>query len=130
MDLEKYFAEMKGYGILATADAAGNVNVAIYARPHTFPDGSIAFIMTERLTHQNLQSNPSAAYMFIEQGSGYKGVRLYLTKLREEKNSELLFKLRRREYSTEDANKNLYLVFFKVNRVLPLIGDKDLTEEE
>ncbi len=128
MNLEKYFDDVKGYGILATADAAGNVNVAVYARPHILPDGSIAFIMTERLTHQNLQSNPSAAYMFIEQGPGYKGLRLYLTKLREEKNGELLFKLRRREYNSEDANQNLYLVFFKVTKVLPLIGDKELTE--
>lgn len=39
-----------------------------------------------RFTHHNLQSNPHAAYLFVEEGHGYKGKRLYLTKIEEEEN--------------------------------------------
>jgi len=30
--------------------------------------------------------NPHAAYLFVEEGHGYKGKRLYLTKIKEEEN--------------------------------------------
>jgi hypothetical protein len=33
MSLKDYFDNAKGYGVLATADAAGKVNTAIYSRP-------------------------------------------------------------------------------------------------
>jgi hypothetical protein len=78
--------------------------------------------MAEHLSHQNLQSNPHAAYLFIEKGEGYKGVRLHLTKQKEEKNSELLFSLRRKKCEEEEKEKNLYLVFFTVEKIRPLVG--------
>ena len=123
MDLKHYFENTEGTGVIATADSGGSVDVAIYARPHVMDDGSIAFIMAERLIHQNLQLNPHAAYLFMEKTAGYKGVRLYLTKIREEKNSDLLFAIRRKSYDAAEAGKNLYLVFFTVDKVLPLVGD-------
>ena len=87
MDLKKYFENTKGLGVLATADSDGIVNVAVYARPH-FLDGNDgntpAFIMNERLSYANVQANPHAAYLFKEEGDGYVGKRLTLTKIREE----------------------------------------------
>jgi hypothetical protein len=76
MDLREYFENVKGHGVLATADAEGKVDAAIYGKPHFMDDGSIAFIMADRLTHANLQSNNHAAYLFKEKGKGYKGIRL------------------------------------------------------
>lgn len=124
MDLNKYFEDVKGRGILATADAGGKVDLAVYAKPHLMEDGTIAFIMADRLTHHNLMSNPSAAYMYMEEGKGYKGVRLFIRKLREEENTELLESLRRRKYAAEkdQEEKSRFLVFFQVEKVLPLIG--------
>ena len=29
-------------------------------------DGTLAFIMRDRLTHQNITENPHAAYLFVE----------------------------------------------------------------
>lgn len=84
MDLKEYFENTKGIGILGTADDAGKVDAAVYARPTILEDGSLAFIMRDRLTHHNLQSNSHATYLFVENGPGYKGKRLYLTKVREE----------------------------------------------
>jgi hypothetical protein len=34
MNLKDYFENAKGLGVLATADADGKVNWAVYARPH------------------------------------------------------------------------------------------------
>ena len=81
MTIKDYFNSTKGKGILSTADSSGNVNSAVYGRPHFMEDGTLAFIMRDRLTHHNLTSNPSAVYLFIEEVNGYKGKRLYLTKL-------------------------------------------------
>jgi hypothetical protein len=124
MDLKAYFDQTTGQGVLATADADGQVNLAVFARPHVMDDNSVAFIMPGRLTHANLQSNPKAAYIFLETGSGYKGKRLYLTKIREEQDTDLLYSLRRRAYPAEQekAEGPHFLVFFAVDKILPAIG--------
>ena len=124
MELKEYFENTNGTGVLATADSEGKVDAAIYSRPHFFEDGSVAFVMRERLTHHNIQSNPHAAYLFIEEGPGYRGKRLFLTMIREEKDSELADKLNRHSLSPEEdkAKGPKFLVVFKVDKVLPLIG--------
>jgi hypothetical protein len=124
MDLKTYFEDTKGVGILSTADKDGHVDAAVYSRPHFMEDGTIALIMNDRLTHHNLTSNPHAAYLFMEEGPGYKGKRLFLTKVREEEDTELLYTLKRRTYPSEaEANKSTrYLVFFEITKELPLIG--------
>ena len=110
MDLKDYFETTKGFGILATADGDGKVDAAVYARPHFMEDGTIAMIMRDRLTHLNLQSNFHAAYLYHEDGTGYKGKRLFLTKIREEKDTDLLKSLRRRQYLDEKEEAK-FLVF-------------------
>lgn len=123
MDLEDYFDKAKGTGVIATADKEGRVDMAIYAKPHFMDKETIAFIMADRLTHHNLQSNTHAAYLFREEGPGYKGTRLFLTKLREEQDTELLYSLRSKRYSSDkEEGKPRFLVFFKVDKVLPLVG--------
>ena len=124
MKLREYFESVNGRGVLATADGAGKVDAAIYATPHFIDDETIAFIMRDRLTHSNLQSNPHAAYLFIETSQKFAGKRLFLTKTREEQDSELLYSLRRKKYS-DDQNEPKFLVFFHVDEVLPLIGSED-----
>ena len=123
MDLQDYFSKAKGMGVLATADKEGNVDLAIYAKPHVMDRETVAFIMADRLTHHNLQSNDHAAYLFKEEGPGYKGTRLFLTKLREEQDTELLYAIRSKRYASEkEEGKPRFLVFFKVDKVLPLVG--------
>ncbi len=122
MTLKEYFESVKGRGVLATADADGKVDAAIYATPHFIEDETIAFIMRDRLTHHNLESNSHAAYLFMESGGGFAGKRLFLTKTREEQDSELLHSIRRKEYSGDEKEPK-FLVFFQIDKVLPLIGD-------
>ena len=122
MKLDEYFDLKKGVGVLSTADGEGKVDAAIYARPHFMDDGTLAFIMRDRLSHHNLQSNPHATYLFKEESSGYKGKRLFLTRVREEQNTELLDSLRRRK-SDYGNGEDRFLVFFKLDKTLPLVGD-------
>ena len=121
MELKEYFENTEGNAILSTADGNGQVDAAIYSRPHFMEDGTIALIMRDRLTHHNLQSNPHACYMFIEKGTGYKGKRFFLTKVREEQDTELLQSLRRRQY-IDEKDEAKFLVFFNITKELPLVG--------
>lgn len=121
MSLKEYFENHKGTGILATANAAGQVDAAVYSRPHFMEDGTLAFIMRDRLTHANLQSNPHATFLFMENVPGYHGKRLFLKKVREEQNPELIRQIRRRKY-TDDNEEPKFLVYFRLEKELPLIG--------
>jgi hypothetical protein len=85
MGLRGYSENTSGAGVLATADGDGRVDAAVYSRPHIREDGTAAFIMNDRLTHANLEGNPHAACLFIEEGGGYRGVRLFFTKVRKRK---------------------------------------------
>ena len=106
MNLSEYFEQIKGRGVLATAGAAGKVNAAVYARPYFMDGDTVVFIMAERLTHENLQSNPWATYLFMEEGEGYKGKRLYLKKVREEQNDQLISEICRKcDYSHYEPHK-------------------------
>lgn len=128
MKLNEYFEATKGRGVIATADSTGQLTAAVYARPHFFDESTIAFIMADRLTHKNLQSNPQAVYLFMEEGEGYEGKRLYITKTGEEKNSPEIEQIRRKESCPVDEEymqQNRFLVHFKIDKVLPLIGDKE-----
>lgn len=128
MTLSEYFETVKGRGMLATADSKGNVDVAVYSRPHFIDENTIAYIMRDRLTHENLQSNPHAAFLFMESGEQYVGKRLYLTKIKEETDPEAIKKIQwRKTYKDPDDEQNAkrFLIYFKIDRVLPLIGDKE-----
>jgi hypothetical protein len=64
--------------------------------------------------------------MFIERDQGYVGKRLYLTQTREEINSSVVEQFRKKQPEIYPANddSNKYLVFFHVDQVWPLIGDR------
>jgi len=127
MKLSEYFEKTKGRGVIATSDSKGKVGIAVYGRPHFINEKTIAFIMADRLMHKNLQSNPHAAYLFMESKERYVGKRLYLIKIKEEKDSALSDNIRRKESCpayTVYKDKGKYLVYFRIDKVLPLIGDK------
>ena len=125
MKLSKYFEQVKGIGVLATADARGKVNVAIYARPHFLDehdDSTCAFIMSDRASHDNVKANPHAAYLFVEEREDYVGKRLTLTMVREETDVETIQSIRRRSVPPVSEEGSKYLVYFRIDGVRPLIG--------
>jgi len=128
MNLSEYFENTKGRGVIATADSKGKVGMAVYGRPHFINEKTLAFIMADRLMHKNLTLNPHASYLFMESKERYVGKRLYLTKIKEEKNPALINKIRRKESNPAymvNKERIRYLVYFKINKVLPLIGEKN-----
>ena len=127
MRLSEYFEKKKGKGVIAASDSEGKIGMAVFARPHFIDEKTVAFIMADRLIHKNLESNSHAAYLFMELGERYVGKRLDLTKVKEEKDSELIDQIRRRESCPVDEGYKKgtrFLVYFKIDKVLPLIGSK------
>jgi hypothetical protein len=124
MSLAEYFENAKGVGVLGTADSEGNVDLAIYARPHVQDDENVAFIMGDHLSHDNIRTNPHAAYLFVEEGQGYKGLRLYLTRTGEETDPQKIEAVRRPGRKGMDyGGVQKFLVHFKVERTRRLVGD-------
>jgi hypothetical protein len=125
MKLKQYLENTEGKIILSSANAAGMVTSAIYSKPHVFDDGTIVFVMRKRLTHENLKSNPYASVMFIEKGQGYEGIRLFIKKIKEDTDDALIESMKRRHLSPEEdkAKGPKFLTHFRVERILPLIGD-------
>lgn len=125
MKLSEYFDKADGFGVLSTTGESGRVDAAVYGRPHFIDEQTIAFIAADKLTHANLQVNPHAVYLFKEAGH-YKGRRLYITKLREEKDSPLIDEIRRKKYPEVEGkykSGSKFLIYFHVDNELPLIGD-------
>jgi len=123
MALKEYFDSVKGLGVLSTADSDGKVNSAIYARPHVMEDGTLAFIMRDRLTFKNIQANVHASYLFKEDSAGYKGKRLSLTRVKIQDDSALIESLSRRDSNSKgDSAEPKFLVFFKLEGERPLVG--------
>lgn len=124
MKLDKYFQNTSGVGILASSNKNGEVDAAIFATPHVMEDGQIAFIMRDRLTHKNLQSNPFAVYLFMENGGFYKGTRLFLKKIREDNDPKLIESMSRRHLPPDEdkARGAKFIVYFEITKTLPLVG--------
>ena len=100
MMLNEYFEKTQGRCVLATASATGAVDAAVYSRPHVIDEETVAFIMLDRLSHENLKSNPHAAFLFMEAGEKFVGKRLFLTKTREEEDQEVIEQFRRKKGTT------------------------------
>ncbi|HUU16938.1 MAG TPA: pyridoxamine 5'-phosphate oxidase family protein [Sedimentisphaerales bacterium] len=125
MNLPDYFENVKGIGVLATSDSDGNVDIAIYSRPYIIDEKTIAFSMLERLSYANVQSNPKAAYLFVEEGEGYAGTRLYLTKTGEEKDPQRIKEIKQQHSKTHSSDETpKHLVYLTVDKIRPLVGDK------
>jgi hypothetical protein len=124
MNLNTYFENIKGTGILATCDSDGNVDAAIYARPYVIDEQTIAFSMMERLSYLNIKSNPKACYMFIEKTEGFRGFRIYLTMTGEETDEEKIKEIKKMHSVNYQPDERRHLVYFRVENTWPLVGDK------
>jgi len=125
MKLSNYFDKVKGFGTLSTADSKGNVNASAISKPFVVDEDTVAFVMTGNLTHKNLQSNPHAAYFFIEKSEKYDGVRLHLTKIKESRDMAVIEEIRKKRYpifSTTYSQESKFAGYFKVDNVLPLVA--------
>ncbi|MCA1765002.1 MAG: pyridoxamine 5'-phosphate oxidase family protein [Desulfobulbaceae bacterium] len=125
MNLKDYFRETGGRGVFSSAGTDGRVTSAIYSSPHVMDDDRLAFILREHLTYANLQENPYAVYLFMEGRNQLDGVRLYLKKSGEDNDHGLLASMTRRHLTPEEdkAKGPKHIVYFEVEKILPLVGD-------
>lgn len=125
MTLKDYFESRSGTCILSSAGRSGKVTSAIYSALRVMEDGNVCFIMRERLTYRNILENPHAACIFIGHGADYQGIRLFLTKVCEDNDPDQIARMTRRHLSPEEdkAKGTKHLVIFRVDKILPLIGD-------
>lgn len=125
-DWARYFDEHRGTGVLATANREGTVNAAIFTRPVVVDEKTLAWVMAPRRSYTNLQENPQATFLFLEDGQGYGGVRLYLRKVTEERDPLVVGEFRQRNYpETYEKYKGqpLVVVSFELLEERPLVGD-------
>jgi hypothetical protein len=82
--------------------------------------------MRERLTYLNVQSNPYAAYLFVEGGTGYSGIRLYLKRIKEDNDPDMIARMTRSGLSPQEdkAKGPKHLVHFRIEKILQLIGSE------
>jgi len=87
--------------------------------------------MRQRLTYQNLRSNPYASYLFRERGPGYSGIRLHLKKINEETESPLISEITRKSLTPEEdrAKGPKYPVHFSIEKKFPRIGSGEQKDE-
>ena len=123
MDLAKLFEE-QGFGVMATADLSGNVNTAIYARPHVIDATTLVWGMTDGRTFHNIAVNPRASFLFRSSGPGFNGVRLYLELLRTEEEGAMLTRIRQNTDQVVGQGTGravTHAAWFRVVEVRPLI---------
>lgn len=126
-NLQEYFGKASGTGVLATADSAGRVDAAVYSKPFIPDDEHVAFIMSETRSYDNIESNPFAVYIYTESAEENRGKRLYLKKTKEEKDKKQIDDIMKKLYPPGEQKYQAQaksLVFFKVDDIRPLHGDK------
>ncbi|HRD16376.1 MAG TPA: pyridoxamine 5'-phosphate oxidase family protein, partial [Methanothrix soehngenii] len=79
--LMEYFNRQPRLGILGTASKDGIVDVAVMGSLQMIDEKTITAAFARGRTFANLQENPNAVYMIMNQGSeilDWKGIRVYL----------------------------------------------------
>lgn len=123
MNLDEIFNSY-GIGVMATAGADGQVNTAVYARPHLIDNDTAVWGMTEGRTFRNISQNPHASYLFREDRPGFRGIRLHLELLRSEETGEMLDKIRletSRIVGPDAGNHVTHAVWFRITERRALI---------
>jgi len=113
-----------GRGVIATSDSSGNVNTAVYAKPHIVDENTVAWGMTEGRTWACVKENPHAAYLYMNPGPGYSGVRLKLSLKEFRESGDMLETVKKHTaeiVSPAAAEAVKHVAYFEVEEVRPLI---------
>lgn len=125
--LMDYFNKSPRIGTLSTADAAGNVDCAVFGSPRMTDEKTVIMGLGKNRTLSNLQVNPHAAYLIMEPGKSildWKGVRVYLKAMNIATSGPQLdtFRSQMAKVAGEQAAAMIYaLVIFSITEVRPLI---------
>jgi hypothetical protein len=79
--LVEYFNKQPRLGVISTSNKDGKVDSAVYGSPQMIDEKTVLVALAKGRTFANLQENPNAIFMIMEQGAGildWKGIRVYL----------------------------------------------------
>lgn len=123
MNLQETFRNY-GLGVMATANGAGAVNTAVYARPHVIDDQTLVWGMADGRTFHNLAENPHASYLFRESAPGFRGVRVALELIKTQEGGEMLATIIQKTNEVVGPGAGTavtHAVWFKIVEIRPLI---------
>jgi predicted pyridoxine 5'-phosphate oxidase superfamily flavin-nucleotide-binding protein len=115
-------------GALATANKAGEVNVAVFGSPRMIDENTVVMGIGENRSFRNLQENPKASFIVIEPGGSpaeWGGARMYLEVDEFERYGEVIDSIRakiRKVAGNKSADAVVAAIRFKVTDVRPLIA--------
>lgn len=115
-------------GALATSNATGDVNVAVFGSPRMIDEDTVIMAIGDNRSFKYLQENPKASFIVIEPGeapTSWKGIRLYLTVDSFERYGEVLDSFReniRKVAGDRSADAIQAAIRFKVVDIRPLIS--------
>jgi hypothetical protein len=80
-EVMQLFNKRPRIGSLSTANAKGEVNVAVFGSPQMIDENTVVMGIGRNRSFRNLQENPKAAFIVVEPGKStmeWKGARVYL----------------------------------------------------
>jgi hypothetical protein len=81
MEVMNFFNKTARIGVLATSDADGKVNAAVFGSPRMIDENTVVMGISENRSYRNLLDNPKAVFLVLEPGASvmdWKGLRVYL----------------------------------------------------
>jgi len=125
--LKDYFNKQPRIGTLSTSGKDGKVDVAYFGSPRMIDGKTVVMAVRKNQTFTNLQENPHAVFMILEQAStapGWKGVRVYLKMVDSQTAGEKLDMMKKAiaEKAGEETAKSMHAALtFEITAVRPLM---------
>ncbi len=125
-ELMDFFNKQPRLGVLATADKNGKVNAAYFNSPQMIDETTVLMGIGKNRSFENLQENPSAAFIILEPGKtlqDWKGLRVYLKMIDCQTAGQKVDGIRAAlaEKAGEKASKMIHAaITFKVEEIRPL----------
>ena len=130
MDRQKLleiFNKRPRIGTLSTANAQGDVNVAVFGSPQMIDENTVVMGIGENRSFRNLRENPKAVFIVLEPGEtvmDWKGARVYLEALAIETGGGFYDMIRDNiaKAAGEQAAKMIHAAIrFKITEVRPIV---------
>jgi hypothetical protein len=130
MDRQKLleiFNKRPRIGTLSTANARGDVNVAVFGSPQMIDENTVVMGIGENRSFRNLRENPKAAFIVMEPGEtvmDWKGARVYLEALAIETGGGFYDQIRENiaKAAGEQAARMIHAAIrFKITEVRPIV---------
>jgi hypothetical protein len=126
-ELMTLFNKYPRIGTLSTANAEGEVNVAVFGSPRMIDENTVVMGIGQNRSLRNLQRNPKAAFIVMEPGEtvmDWKGARVYLEATDMETEGEFYDEIKQniaKAAGKQAADMVHAAIRFKITEVRPIV---------